>query len=140
MDTLKKIEMLKKGKKELSPVEAEAKGSVLKDIQALARKAMGGKLGGIKKVAVESNTPEGIKEGLKKAQEVVEDLPEGSGLDEMAHEGSDEISEEHEVSESPEFEAGEEEGAHEHEDESEEELDAKIKELLAKKQALAHKK
>ena len=139
MDALKKIEMLKKHKKELSPVEKEAKGSVLKDIQALAQKAMGGKLGGLKKVEIASNSPEGLKKGLETAQEVVEGLPEGSGLDKMAKEGSEEIHPDHEASESEEFEAGEEEGLLEGE-ESEEELDAKIKELLEKKAALSHKK
>jgi len=135
MDTLAKIMALKK-KKEMSPNEKKAKMGIMEDIQGIASKAMHGKLDGLKKVEIASNSPEGVKKGLDIAQKVVSKLPEGSGLDELAQEGSEEISEspEHELSESPEFEAGEEEEM------SEEDIDNKIKELLLKKKSLEHSK
>lgn len=132
MDTLKKIEMLKKGKKEMSPVEQKAKSSVISDIQALAAKAMSGKMqNGLKKVTVASDSKEGLKEGLDKAKDITSEMPNGE--ESMEHEGS----------ESEDFEAGEMEGMHEGSEldaMSEEELDQKIQELLAKKKELEAKK
>lgn len=121
MDALAKIMALKK-KKEMSPMEKKAKLGIMEDIQGIASKAMHGKLGGLKKVEVASDSPEGVKEGLDLAKQAIE--------------GSEELSEspEHEESESAEFEAGEDEEM------SEEEIDNKIKELLLKKKSLEQSK
>lgn len=120
MDSLKKMEMLKK-KKEMSPVEKEAKMSIMKDIQDMASKAMGDKLGGLKKVTVASDSPSGLKEGLEKAEDMLEakeetEMPEMMDDSEM----EDEMSMD--------------------EDMSMEEIDQKLQELLDKKKALESKK
>jgi len=75
-DKLKK--MLGK-KRDLSENEKNAKMDVLKDLRGHASEAMGHKLG---KVSVMSNSQEGLKNGLKKAGQVVSS-PEMAGM--LAH-------------------------------------------------------
>lgn len=142
------IDKLKKKKgKEMSSVEKDAKMSVVESLRDMAAKAMGDKLHGLKKVTVASDSKDGLEKGLEKAKDLLSNTPEAdamkekgqkdpmSGLDEAEDPFSEaEESAEHEASESSEEEASE------HEELSEDELDAKIKELLAQKEALKKSK
>ncbi len=93
---------------EMDPMAKEAKLGVLKHLSDMAAEAMGSKLGGLKKVTVASDSEEGLKKGLDKAEDIVE--------------GSPELEESEEESES-EPEMG-------YEELSPEEIDAKIQELM----------
>lgn len=143
MDALKKIEMMKKGR-EMSPMEKKAKMGIMKDIQEMASKSMGGKLDGLKKVTVAGSSPEAVEEGLDKAKEIV------SGSSESSEESPSEINESPDSDEycPPEQEIGNDEIDHFNPFApkkgnavlSHEEIDAKIKELLMQKHALDSKK
>lgn len=141
----------KKGKK-LDPMEQKARGDVLSDLHGQASDAMGSKLGDLKKVAVESNSSEGLQAGLDKAKELLSNVPmdsddnnyhaiedSGKGYS-PAGEGDhseDEESPEEEASESPEEESHEsEEGMESEHDLSPEGIDNKIQQLLALKEKL----
>lgn len=120
MEGLKKL-MDKKADKEapMDPKRKEAKISTLEHLRDLAKEMMmedlkGSMKGG--KVTVASDSPEGLKEGLEKAKDVVEKLPEGSP--------------EEESQESPEEEM--QEIPH---DMSEDEIDKKLAELMKLKAA-----
>jgi len=120
---MKKLE--KKGKK-LNPVEKEAKMGVLKDLSSQAGEMLRDKLKGLKKVTVASDSKEGLKEGLEKAEEMVAGAPEQEKeMPEM-----EESDEEHE---SDEMLADAEEMS----PEQIEEQIKKLQELKAKKQAQA---
>ena len=74
-------DMLKKMKKKegsMSPHEKNAKMSVLSHLRDMAQEAMGGKLKGVKKVSVMSDSPEGLQHGLEAAHEMVEHKDEMS--------------------------------------------------------------
>lgn len=76
-----------KMKKDMMPHEKKAKMSVLEELQKQAADAMGGKLDGVKKVSVMAPSKEGMKEGLEKAEEILEGMPEGeSEMPEMEEE------------------------------------------------------
>ncbi len=75
MDKFDKL-LEKKGKK-ISPLEQKAKMDVLSDLKGQASDMMGEKLGGIKKVSVAAPDKEGLKEGLEKAEELLEEMPNG---------------------------------------------------------------
>lgn len=113
----------KRSGKELQPGEKEAKMKVIKDLRQMAEQIMKDDIKGMKKVTVASPTQEGLKEGLEKAEDILES-------------NSEEMSEESEESE--ESEDMSEEYAEESEDEemSEEEINAKLAELMAKKDKL----
>ena len=117
----------KKGEgEEMHPAMKKAKMGVLKHLSDMASEAMGGKLHGLKKVTVASDSEEGLKEGMDKAKEIVEKgkIPGDS------HEIADmSDSEEHEASESPAEEELEQETGEE--DLSPEEIEKKIAELKA---------
>ncbi len=66
--------------KEMSPVERQAKMNVVHEMRKMASDEMSEPLKNMKKVSVASNSPEGLKEGLDKAKQVVS----GQG---MAHGG-----------------------------------------------------
>jgi len=71
------MENLFKGKKrDMSDVEMRAKAHVLQQIRNKASKSMGDKLSGMKKITVASDDPEGLKAGLEKAEEVVDQMPD----------------------------------------------------------------
>lgn len=137
--------------KKLSPMEQKASSKVLEELRSHAKGMMNDKMKGLKKVTVASNSKEGLKEGLSKAEEIIgakkssSDLtksPMGeefgksklmSKMDEAHPEEIDGLeTQEHEDSESDEYEAGEQEGMDE-ECSTPEEVDAKIKELMALK-------
>lgn len=86
---LDKLMSLKKGKKQLPDAERDAKMSAAKEFGDLAKSAMGERMKGLKKVTVASDSPEGLEEGLEKAQEMVD--PEESE-DEMGPKYCDENS------------------------------------------------
>lgn len=153
--------MLGNKKKNMSEHEKMAKMGVLKDLMAQADDSMFGKIKGLKKVTVASNTPEGLEHGLDKAKHMAEKMPHAEPNPDML-EGEDEAEE---AMESPEEEKAEDavmdpnadsdtkkgkelqamiEGAKPQHDmaenESPEDLDAKIQELLKRKESLGKKK
>jgi hypothetical protein len=121
--------MMKSGKK-MSPMEAKAKLASLKELMKemddMMMDDMKGKKG-MAKVSVMSDSPEGLKQGLEKAEEVLDDeesdeessmaMPRFGKPKEMMEEMSDE------------------DEMMDEDDSSEEDLDRKIAELLAKKKS-----
>jgi hypothetical protein len=82
MDHMKKLRE-KKGMHKMRPMEQKAKMGVMEDLQKMAHDAMGGKLRGMKKVSVMSDSEEGLEHGLDKAHDVLKHLP--PGLDDSHH-------------------------------------------------------
>jgi hypothetical protein len=119
MDKIDKLLMKKKKEgRMMSDNECEAKKKVVKSLKDFASEEMSKGLGGLKKVTVASDSPEGLKKGLEKAEDIMEDMPEGD-------------------EESPEMEMADEESSEDSmEDMSPEEIDAKIQELLDLKRKL----
>lgn len=68
-ERLKKL-LEQEEKEQMRPAEHEARRSVLEDLRNQAHEALSGKLKGMKKVSVMSDSPEGLKEGLDKAEEL----------------------------------------------------------------------
>ena len=102
--------------KPMSPSHKKAKGSVLSDLMEHLGSMGLEKVKGMKKVSVASDSKEGLKEGLEKAESIVE--------------GEEE---------SPEMELGEmesEDDMEESEEKSEEELKAEIEALKAQIEAM----
>lgn len=120
----------KKAKKpSMSENEKSAKMNVLEDLRKHAQSMMSDKMKGSKKVVVEADSKQGLGLGLEKAKELIEK--------ENGQESSDEI-ESGDEQDSPE-----EESAESSEEQSAEEIDAKIAELMKKKEELKkedHKK
>jgi membrane protease subunit (stomatin/prohibitin family) len=82
----KLMELLKKKKREgaeLSDVEKQAKMGVVKDLQDFAKESMGEGLKGVKKVTVAADSPEGLKAGLEKAEDIVEGEEESDDSEEQ---------------------------------------------------------
>ena len=106
-----------------SPVDSskmEAKAAAIKNLMEEMRSLMGSDLkDGLKKVTVASDSSEGLKEGLDKAQSLMEEMPE------------------EESEESPELEASEDEEVEHGSDEERKiaELEKQLQELKAKKKA-----
>lgn len=73
MNEFKKL-LLEKAKKGdfLSDSEKEAKMSVINEMKGMMKGMMGDDIRGLKKVTVASDSPEGLKEGLEKAEDVIE--------------------------------------------------------------------
>jgi hypothetical protein len=120
-------EMMKKMKgkeKKMPGHEKDAKMSVLSHLRDMAQESMSGKLGGLKKVSVMSDKPEGLEQGLDKAKELVK------------HMGNEEESPEGEASESLEEEASEDEMSPDEESLSPEEIDSQIAHLVELKHKL----
>ena len=121
--------------KKLSPLEQKSSKTVLDALRGETQNMLKGKMDGLKKVTVASNSPEGLKKGLDLAKKIA-----GKPQDEESNEGS----EGEELLESPEEEASELEDGSEVEGLSAEEeamspseidnLIAKLQELKAKKQ------
>lgn len=74
MDQLKKLKD-KKGMSKMHPIERKAKMGVMEDMRNMADDAMGNKLKGLNKVTVASDSPQGLRHGLSKAQDM---MPDGS--------------------------------------------------------------
>jgi len=83
----KLLEKKKKSGMQMSENECKAKTNVVKSLKDFASEAMGKDLGGLKKVTVASNSEEGLKKGLDKAEEAIE------GDDEDMEMASDDSSE-----------------------------------------------
>jgi len=86
-----KMMMLLKKKKqegsELGDMEKQAKMSVVKDLRDTMAGEMADRLkGGLKKVTVASDSPEGLKEGLEKAEDMVESKMGDSSMSESLEE------------------------------------------------------
>lgn len=75
-------------KRDLKPHEKMAKMDVLKDMKDAAKESFGNKLDGMKKVAVMSNSPEGLKAGLEKAHDMVGDQSEDPAMMSMGGEAT----------------------------------------------------
>ncbi len=123
-DMLKKLKM-KESK--MPSHEKDAKMSVLSHLRDMAQDSMSGKLSGLKKVSVMSDSSKGLKEGLSKAQELTsehleneDDLMSPEVMDRSPHKESEDR-----------YENLEEEidGDSEEEEMSSEEIDMKIAEL-----------
>lgn len=92
-----KLEELLKKAKPLSPEAAKAKATSLKEMMDMLKDGMGKDIAGLKKVTVASNSPEGLKEGLEKAKDILNkkeiENPEEESLESPEEEKS-EMSEE----------------------------------------------
>lgn len=120
---MKKL-MGKKKEGKLSPVEKEAKSSVLKDLSASAADMMKEKLGGMKKATIMADSPEGMKKGAELVEKIAGAMPEG--------EESEGEEKEHLMAEAE----GEEAEAEEGEEKSKEQLLAELESLKAKIEAM----
>ena len=128
----KLMEKKKKDGGKMRPEEKEAKMGVLENLKQAMTESMSGKLGGLKKVTVASDSTEGLKKGLDKAKEITGHLPESESEEDSespAHEAAESVEEE-----TAEHEAGSEES--EDEECTPEEIDAKIQKLLALKKKM----
>jgi len=109
----------KNGKKD--DMKKEAKLSVLKELRKMASDMIGGDLKeGMNKVTVASDSKEGLKKGLEKAEDLMEqapDMEEELEDEEMEYEDMEEESDEDEM--------------------SPEDIEAKIQELMEKKKKLS---
>lgn len=138
---------------ELDPVHRDAKMGVIQAMKDMANEEMGNHLKGLKKVAVSSNSPEGLEEGLDKAKQILhEEKPlHESDMEDLEEDSHEDLDHDNEIGESPEHkmkvlghdkmdEEGDpspEEASQSSEDEmSEEELDQKLNELMAKKKKM----
>lgn len=114
--------------KGMSENAKKAKLTALKEAHGMAKKMMEDDLRGLKKVTVAADSPEGLKEGLEKAEDIVEgamdekscEYCEGEGCDECDMESEDDS--EDSEDEQPEMSA--------------DELEAKIAELMKMKEKL----
>lgn len=113
-------------------MKSEAKLKMLERMKKMATEMMGGemknKLDGMKKVTVAAEDTEGLKEGLEKAEEIVENDPM-EAMEEMMGQDLDGDMEEGESEEHKEAVMGEESL-------SPEEIEQKIRELQAKLQSV----
>lgn len=75
MDKLIKKLASKAKHKEMSPAELEAKKAVLHHLMSDMDEMMAGKMNGLKKVTVASNSEEGLEHGLDKAKDVLHKMP-----------------------------------------------------------------
>lgn len=123
--------MGKKKDGKLSPVEKDAKSSVLKDLSASAADMMKERLGGMKKATIMADSPEGMKEGADILKKVAGVMPNGEESEESGMEDAKEHEEEM-VAEAEGGEEAEEEG----EEKSKEQLLAELERLKAKIEAM----
>lgn len=106
----------KKGSKDMNPDESSAKMDVLKELKSMLSADDGEELKGLKKVTIAAPDKEGLAKGLQKAEEMV-----GTPAEESAE---------------PSHEEAQEHQGDEHTVES---IEAKIKELMDKKEELLKK-
>ncbi len=123
----KLMEKKKKDGKDLSSTEKEAKMSVVQHMKDMAQEMMGDHLKGMKKVTVASDSDEGLKHGLSKASDIIE---QGHlGPEDFAAKHPEELDDsDEEASESPEEEAKEQaDGSYDNEKEQHSLLSSKDK-------------
>ena len=121
-----KMMKMMKGKSKLSPLEKEAKMLVMKALSDDMSNELKDKLKGLKKVTIASNSPEGLKAGLKKAEDMIEDKMQ---CDACGHKGCPMCPKMSEAEEMDSEDSEDEEYASEDEEMSMEEIDRKIAEL-----------
>lgn len=98
--------MKKKGKeKDMDELHKSAKMDAVSEMRDMAAEAMKGKLDGLKKVSVASDSKEGLQKGLEKAKELVN---KGPMAEEAAAEGESEEQEAAEQEAAPGAESKEE--------------------------------
>ncbi len=131
-DKLAKLMAKKKGKP-MDDLERQAKMNVVKELGCSAADAMKGRLAGLKKVTVASDSKEGLAKGLEKAEEMIS--PEGKEESEEMGEDMAEDAMDGEGRSGDLFG-----GSADSEEMSEDEIDQKLAELMAKKQRLEAKK
>jgi hypothetical protein len=85
----KLMKALKDKKKDLSDDEKDAKMDVVKDLRQSAMDSMKGRLDGLKKVSVMSDSSKGLEEGLNKAQDIISNAAEHKDKDDDAMEESE---------------------------------------------------
>lgn len=129
-----KLMEAKKKKSKLSPVEKDAKESVLRGLSDEMGGLMKKKLGGIKKATIMADSPEGMKKGAELVQKIAGSMPDGEEKHGMKHSSEEEMSDE---SEQEGEEVAEEEEEEASEEMSKEELLAEIERLKAKIEKLA---
>ena len=124
-----KLEKLMRKKAEkgdvLSKSHAKARSGILQDLAEDMMAMEGDKVKGLKKVTIASDTSKGLKKGVEKAEEMLdEEMPEGEEMaeGEEMEEGSEE---------SPEMEVAENEGEEKEVEDLKAEIE-KLKEKLAK--------
>lgn len=83
MDKEMMKKMMGKNDEDSSDMKKEAKLSVLKELRKMASDMMGDDVKGgmMKKVTVASPSTEGLKEGLSKAEDMMESAPESDEMD-----------------------------------------------------------
>lgn len=146
-------EKMKDGKK-LSDSEMKAKMGVLDELKSMASDAMGEKIKGMQEVRVAAPDEEGLKEGLEKAEELIEakdemmeEDSENEQLEESLEDSDDDTPEDDDYETEPgrqPQEMGDIEEEHSEEDDSygdyeemtEDELEAKIAELMKRKEKM----
>lgn len=151
----KLIEKKKKEGHGLSDVQRKAKMSVVDDMKNMANDEMNGRLSGLKKVSVASDSKSGLEKGLDKAKELVGHVPmpeDQSGPEDLHHADDEGLEEEFgkdldhdmEQGESPEHigkvfskEMDAEQGALNSEEPMDaDDIDAQIQHLLALKEKM----
>jgi len=150
------LEKKKKEGKSMPEHEKNAKLGVMEDLHKMASNAMGGKLSGLKKVTVASDSPEGLSHGLDKAKEIMgdnemqhglEDAESGSSRGDSIFSGGEDPdgdTSQDELAEAPMHQHAEDAaGDHPNHPEkydhmSEEELDAELAKLAAAKHKRKH--
>lgn len=123
---MKKLLQKKLGEgKELSDDESSAQMSVLKDLKGHMGSMMGDKMSklkdGLKKVSVASDSEEGLKEGLEKAEDLINNGQQDSSSRGILHDPEEEMEMHGDDAEVPD------------EHKTPEELDKKIQELMSLK-------
>lgn len=129
------LKKLKKKEGKMPSHEKDAKMSVLSHLRDMAQESMGGKLSGLKKVSVMSDSKEGLKEGLSKAQELTDKHLENED-DEMAPELMDQSPHSESEDRYENLEETADGESHESEEMSPEDIDAKIAHLVALKHSM----
>ena len=86
---LMKKKLAEQDGKPANPEKLKAKAGVVKDLMGSLKELMAGDLKGLKKVTVASDSPEGLKEGLEKAEEIVDKGSPEEESEEMKEEGSE---------------------------------------------------
>lgn len=128
------LEKKKKSGKEMSDVEQEAKMGVVKAMRDMASEQMGKKLGGLKKITVASDSPQGLKEGLAKVKDMMGLAKEGQEEDESGVEAMDDDQIADSGEESPEDEDAELANM------SEDEINIQLEKLMAMKKKMDSQK
>lgn len=89
-------------KPKMSPQEIKAKMAVLEELLNMAGDQDGGDLEnhfkGLKKVTIASNDQQGLEDGLEKAQDLVEEMPEEQKMADSLQEDMKELKPEEEMS------------------------------------------